>query len=394
MATTTSFLHLMVTDNNNNNHEDQQPMMDNNPVLSEETTRTRSSNEHGGRIIRSGRNKGARVKPKKPPQRGLGVEQLERLRMQECWKKMMMMNDSSSSSSSSPSSSSSSGVVLPTTTSTTADYYHHHHYPNMLATFAGNNGGVTMKYGAAAAPSAPRSHVHAGGFQFIPQQVFHGSAVGHFMGNNRSGFSGGSSSSSSSSCSSFGSVAMAPVFNPLLGTPLVETSRSELTSIPNLHHHSHLHQPLDFCLKKTRFNNEENVNGSNARKENPLIIWNNGPNFVGYEAPNLDDREEVTEIIKNDEAAADEGVEVVAVHRKGNSVCGRVFMEYEFFPGKDGRGTSSKELEFPTIAAAEAEASPITVSPPPTSTPYRKLPPPSSNSNTNNNIDLSLKLSR
>nr|XP_025611969.1 uncharacterized protein LOC112705350 [Arachis hypogaea] len=345
MATTTSFLHLMVTDNNNNNHEDQQPMMDNNPVLSEETTRTRSSNEHGGRIIRSGRNKGARVKPKKPPQRGLGVEQLERLRMQE-------------------------------------------------STFAGNNGGVTMKYGAAAAPSAPRSHVHAGGFQFIPQQVFHGSAVGHFMGNNRSGFSGGSSSSSSSSCSSFGSVAMAPVFNPLLGTPLVETSRSELTSIPNLHHHSHLHQPLDFCLKKTRFNNEENVNGSNARKENPLIIWNNGPNFVGYEAPNLDDREEVTEIIKNDEAAADEGVEVVAVHRKGNSVCGRVFMEYEFFPGKDGRGTSSKELEFPTIAAAEAEASPITVSPPPTSTPYRKLPPPSSNSNTNNNIDLSLKLSR
>ncbi|MED6168739.1 hypothetical protein PIB30_014428 [Stylosanthes scabra] len=406
----TSFLHLMVTANNKNHHEDQQQqpiIMDNNPLLStvssEETTTTRISAEHiGGRIIRSGRNtnKGSssRVnKPKKPPQRGLGVEQLERLRMQECWKKMMLMNDSSSSSS--------SGVVLPTTTSEYYHYHHPHHYPNNMVAFCGNNnGGVTMKFGGAP-PAATRSHhVHGGGFHFIPQQqqVLHGNAVGHFMGTTRgallSGVSSSSSSPSSSSSSSFGSVAMAPLLNPLIvGTPLVETSRSELSSIPNLNPHF---QPLDFCLKKTRFNNEDNnvnVNGSNARKESPLIIWNNnGPNFVGYEAvPNLDG-EVITEITKNNNeaAAADEGVEVVAVHRKGNSVCGRVFMEYEFFPGKDARGTSSKDLEFPTIAAAP-EPSPITAPPPPppppTTTPYRKVPP---HSNSNNNIDLSLKLSR
>ncbi|MED6182523.1 hypothetical protein PIB30_029141 [Stylosanthes scabra] len=323
----TSFLHLMLTANNN--HEDQQQpiIMDNNnnPLListtvsSEETTRNtmRSSGRNNNKGSSS-----SRVKPKKPPQRGLGVEQLERLRMQECWKNMIIINDSSSSSS--------SGLALPTTTTTT-DYYHH--YPNMVAFSGNDNGGAVTT----------RSHVHgAAGFHFIPhhqQQVLHGSAVAHFMGTNRSGVS--------CSSSSFGSVAMAPLLNPLIGTPFVETSRSELSSIPN--------------LKKTRFNNEE----SNARKENPLIIWNNnGPNFVGYEAPNID----------GEAAAVDEGVEVVAVHRKGNSVCGRVFMEYEFFPGKHA-----------------PEPSPIITAPPPTTTPYTKVPPPS---NSNSNIDLSLKLSR
>lgn len=79
-------------------------------------------------------------------------------------------------------------------------------------------------------------------------------------------------------------------------------------------------------------------------------------------------------------------MEVVAVHRKGNSMSGRVFMEYEFFPGKDGRGAASKELELPTIGSVVAgagEASSITAA-----TAYRNT---ASNCN---NIDLSLKLSR
>ncbi|RYR26440.1 hypothetical protein Ahy_B02g060675 [Arachis hypogaea] len=51
--------------------------------------------------------------------------------------------------------------------------------------------------------------------------------------------------------------------------------------------------------KKTRFNNKENERKS-------FDYMENGPNFVGYEAPNLDDGEKVSGIIKNDEAAADE----------------------------------------------------------------------------------------
>jgi len=73
----------------------------------------------------------------------------------------------------------------------------------------------------------------------------------------------------------------------------------------------------------------------------------------------------------------------VAVHRRGNSTSGRVFMEYEFFPGKDGRGTTSKELEFPTtgsVAVGSGEASSITAA--------------AYGDSASNYIDLSLKLSR
>ncbi|KAJ8763612.1 hypothetical protein K2173_003084 [Erythroxylum novogranatense] len=41
------------------------------------------------------------------------------------------------------------------------------------------------------------------------------------------------------------------------------------------------------------------------------------------------------------------GMEVAAVHRKGNSANGRVIVEYEFFPGKSGdhKSTCSKDME-------------------------------------------------
>lgn len=52
-----------------------------------------------------------------------------------------------------------------------------------------------------------------------------------------------------------------------------------------------------FCIyycylsQKTRFN-EDSAKGSNARKDKPLDIWPNGPDFLGYNpqpaAPNLD----------------------------------------------------------------------------------------------------------
>lgn len=73
-------------------------------------------------------------------------------------------------------------------------------------------------------------------------------------------------------------------------------------------------------------------------------------------------------------------MEIVAVHRRGNSGSGRVFMEYEFFPGKDG--TTSKGLELSTnigSAAVGGEASPI--------------PATAYGDTASNSIDLSLKLS-
>ena len=76
-------------------------------------------------------------------------------------------------------------------------------------------------------------------------------------------------------------------------------------------------------------------------------------------------------------------MEVVAVHRRGNSGCGRVFMEYEFFPGKDGSGTTSKELELPSIGSVSVgggEASSITAA--------------AYGDSASNYVDLSLRLSR
>ncbi|KAE9590662.1 putative transcription factor NOZZLE family [Lupinus albus] len=71
----------------------------------------------------------------------------------------------------------------------------------------------------------------------------------------------------------------------------------------------------------------------------------------------------------------DESVEIIAIHRKGNS---RVFMEYEFLKGKDGIDTTSKEVELATNIDV-AEASTIIAAP------Y--------GNSASSYIDLSLKLS-
>ncbi|CAJ1957063.1 unnamed protein product [Sphenostylis stenocarpa] len=284
--------------------------------------------------------------PKKPPQRGLGVAQLERLRIQESWKKM---------------SEGSSGV-LPVTT-----LHDHHqqqqHFQCHPPAFA--NGGIPLRCGA---PSANL------GFQFQcpQQQVINGNNTigGGWIVHNRVVGNG-----------SYGSGP------PLLvGTPL-ETSK-ELSSIPNLHS-----QPecFDFCLKKTRFN-DDNEKGSNVRRERTLEIWPNDHDFLGFmpqsSVPSLvgETSDFHNKLARHESACAtpiDECVEVVAVHRRGNSANGRVFMEYEFFPGKDGRSTTSKELELPTVrsvAVGGAEASSITAA--------------AYGDSASNYIDLSLKLSR
>ena len=132
--------------------------------------------------------------PKKPPQRGLGVAQLERLRIQESWKKM---------------SEGSSGVLPPVTT--LHDHHHHHHHQQQLfQRHPSPNLGFQFQ--------CPQQHVISGnntigGSWIVPNRV---------VGN--------------------GSYGSGPPL--LVGTPL-ETSK-ELSSIPNLHS-----QPecFDFCLK-------------------------------------------------------------------------------------------------------------------------------------------------
>jgi hypothetical protein len=79
----------------------------------------------------------------------------------------------------------------------------------------------------------------------------------------------------------------------------------------------------------------------------------------------------------------------MAVHRKGNNPLGRnVIMEYEFFPGKNGKNTCFKEMEFPhpeaSVAVGTGEAFCVT-----TYSDYSGY----SASNASNSIDLSLKLS-
>ncbi|KAK7272487.1 hypothetical protein RJT34_29107 [Clitoria ternatea] len=312
------------------------------------------------------RNKRANGKgPKKPPQRGLGVEQLERLRIQESWKKMTEASGTGGVPLTLP-------LPLPT-------LHDHHHLVPLFA-----SGSVPVRYGAPSSSSS--NHVQCTGFQqqqevmnvgsnhpFIGNKV--GAACGWVLPNHHLNRFG-----------SFGVSAPPPL---LLGTPLIETSK-ELSSMPNLH--SQL-DSFDVCLKKTRFN-EDIVKGSYARGDMPLEVWPNGHDFLGFmpqsavSNPIGETSDFINKLSRHDAAAAyatpnlDECVEVVAVHRRGNSVSGRVFMEYEFFPGKDGMGTTSKELELATIgsvAAVGGEASSITV------TPY--------GDSASNSIDLSLKLS-
>ncbi|KAF7836788.1 protein SPOROCYTELESS-like [Senna tora] len=171
----------------------------------------------------------------------------------------------------------------------------------------------------------------------------------------------------------------APIWTPLIGTPL-ETS-TELSSMPNTAHSSDQSQHCHLCIKKKRFNEDNTtVKGCNTRRssssssssDKAFDIWPimmNGPDFLGLTPP----QQPPTYNYLAPQQTTDEFVEVVAVHRKGNSSSGRVFMEYEFFPaGKYDHGTS-KELELATRVGTDEEAASIGYS-------------------VSNYVDLSLKL--
>ncbi|CAI8593043.1 unnamed protein product [Vicia faba] len=233
-----------------------------------------SENETLGGRTKSRKNKG----PKKQPQRGVGVEQLERLRAQEQLNKM----------------AEASGVF----NIDHPHHHHHHHHPQQ------QQHQVLLRYGALSSTSP---------FQFPQQQqmmineniiinndtstIVGASAFGPY----KNGFGLGTCSNVASAWvlpnnqhnnnkpTHFGSG------SSLFRNPL-EPSK-DLSSMQNLNS-----QSFDLCLKKTRFNEEENVmRGS---------IWN-----------------------------------------------GKDILEYKFFPRKDERDTVSKEQEFPTIDFGFGEAS-------------------------------------
>lgn len=158
--------------------------------------------------------------PKKPRQRGLGVEQLERLRI------------------------ASGGVPIPTL----HDHHHHllqcHPAPPMF-------GSVPVRYGAPAPPSPNYHHAHGGFHQYCPHQQQQQQVIGGTTGLNVLGGGG-------DHCSVTGGVATAgwvvpnqhnnrvgPYGSgpPTLFSPM-ENSK-ELSSMPNVHSD----QSLDLCLK-------------------------------------------------------------------------------------------------------------------------------------------------
>ncbi|KAK7244422.1 hypothetical protein RIF29_39243 [Crotalaria pallida] len=361
----TSLLFKALSDQNHNSNNDDDNDDDQNmrmKPLCEETNK-------GGGVGRRRKSQGKG--PKKQPQRGLGVEQLERLRMQET---LMKMNETCGGF-----------PTLPFTSRSTC---------------------VPVKY-AGGVPNHVQGVIQCPNSQ---QVVLNGNSVGvwgqggHFIvNNNRSGGVGVGASSGvcgvglavpnnnqmnrvSSGSYGFGAPLMSPSF---VGSGPLETTSKELSSMPNVHFEP---QCFDACLnKKSRFN-EANAKGSYSRRDMSFEIWPNSkvPDFLGLipeaVASNVvsETNDFYNKLARHDPASAyaannvDESVEIVAVHRKGNS---RVFMEYEFFPGKDGIGTSSKELELATnVGVGAAEASPITAASygDPTASKY---------------IDLSLKLS-
>ncbi|GMP52797.1 hypothetical protein CsSME_00018488 [Camellia sinensis var. sinensis] len=131
----------------------------------------------------------------------------------------------------------------------------------------------------------------------------------------------------------------------------------ELSSIPNLRSYNYYSddQHCGLCHKKKR------VNGENFGLSPPI----NGCDFLGLNLRNKrivdgENQDLGMGALGYGGGNVDQEVEVVAVHRKGSSGGGggNVFMEFEFFPGKDGvRGTSSKDYMDLTGGSSSSEAS-------------------------------------
>ncbi|PQQ07343.1 uncharacterized protein Pyn_06777 [Prunus yedoensis var. nudiflora] len=241
---------------------------------------------------------------KKQPQRGLGVAQLERLRLQDRWKKM---------------------TELP-------QLQPQPQHQNPTRTLPGPLASVPVQYGASSynGPLLIKGSGGNGLFGFVGQRVGNGSGFGYVGGNN-----------------------LVVELNPspyAIGAPdprfevgaVYETSK-EVSSIPK---------------QKKRLNSRNYMclNGRSGKSAASLPINSSGFLRLNPEAGGgqVVGRSTVNSGFRND----DQGVEVRAVHRKGSSAGGGIFMEYDFFPAAGGKssemrgGTCPKEPEMWQTAEA------------------------------------------
>ncbi|XVF04064.1 hypothetical protein REPUB_Repub05bG0049000 [Reevesia pubescens] len=278
---------------------------------------------------------------KKQPQRGMGVEKLERLRIQERWKKITETTAATATTTTQfpthPMGTSNVPVVHGVT---------NYGVPMMIN---GGNGGLWGWGGDRTAGFVMQRVAGNGGFGGLNGQVFLGSSVPD---------------------------------NVQVGG-FVEASK-ELSSMPKLQQHCKPDR-CDVCFKKKHCNGE-NVRFNGGFNQFGQVFPIKGADYLGW---NLENNQNISEDQMNGfnaraarSASAytghmniNETVDVVAIHRKGNSIgTGSVLMEYEFFPGKSSRNTSSKEWELPAEASVAVGDE-------------------ASYANASNSVDLSLKLS-
>ncbi|XP_031280055.1 protein SPOROCYTELESS [Pistacia vera] len=275
---------------------------------------------------------------KKKPQRGMGVAQLESLRMQEITlKKMAEM------------------PPLDLHRLQHQHYYSPHHMPLMKPI-----------------PSVPVLH----GATNYGVSVLGGVGGGSLLGLDQTAVmiqSAGNGSGSGQHNPDFTASQLS----------FVETS-NELSSIPKIQPQWALaSERCDICSKKKRFHgqnggfngmNTSDIHGSHQQNN---INFNGGLNAFGARAAR-------SALYASHDLNQQQGVEVKTIHKNGSSRDRNVLMEYEFFPGKDAKSTSSKEMELmPTEASVSVvggEASCFTA------TVYGV-------NASSNSVDLSLKLS-
>ncbi|XP_022753959.1 protein SPOROCYTELESS [Durio zibethinus] len=273
---------------------------------------------------------------KKQPQRGMGVEKLERLRIQERWKKMTETTATTT-------------TQFPTDPIGTSNVPVLHGVANYGVPMMINGGSGGLWGWDDTAGLVMQRVVGNGGFGGLNSQVLVGVP---------------------------GDVQVA------CGAGVVEDSK-ELSSMPKLQHCKP--DRCDVCFKKMRCNGD-NVRFNGGFNQFGQVLPKKGAGFLGW---NLENDQNINEEMNAFSARAarsasayaghmnniNETVDVVAIHRKGNSIgTGSVLMEYEFFPGKSNRNTSTKERKLPAEASAAVGGE-------------------ASYANASNCVDLSLKLS-
>ncbi|KAM2000368.1 hypothetical protein COP2_007668 [Malus domestica] len=294
---------------------------------------------------------------KKQPQRGLGVAQLERLRLQD-WKKMTEIPQLQ------PRPQFLDLPPLP------HHHHHHHQYQNPI-TLPDPLNSIPVQYGASGL-NGPAVINGCGGsaattadfYGLVGQRVGNGSGFGYVGGNNLV---------ANLDPGPFGFGAPDP---RVQSGAVYETSR-ELSSMPKIQ--SVPSDCCDLCLKglqKKRFHSGSYMGFNDRSDKSAAVSPIKSSDFLGLDAEaggfgaGVVNRS--ARYLCPSNLLDDQGVEVRAVHRRGGSTCGGIFMEYEFFPAADhqqrdetmkrGGGTYPKELgmlQLQTVEEEEEEASDI-----------------------------------